>query len=58
MGLAQILRGLSYKGCSEILVTRNFFAFGLYILVFGIAPLYTNSLLICYDDIRDLFIEI
>ena len=43
MGLTQILRGLSYKGYSAISVTKMFFAFGLFIIVFGIAPLYTNS---------------
>ena len=35
LDMAQILQSLSYKVCSTIL--RNFFAFGLFILVFEIS---------------------
>ena len=48
--MVQILQGLSYKVRSNILPKLS--AFGLSVMVVEIPPLYTNSLLLCYEDIR------
>ena len=55
MNVGQILQDFSYNVCSTM--SPNFTAFGLFILVFGKPPLYTSSLLLCYEDIRDSSVE-
>ena len=47
--VAQISQDLSYKVLSTM--SQHFFAFGLFVKDFGVTPLYTISLLLCYDTI-------
>ena len=49
MNVVQISQGFSYKLCSS--TSLHFLAFGLFISKFGMSPLYTGSLLLCYKDI-------
>ena len=56
MDATEILQGLSYKVCSTILPIFSHLAY--LFLVFGIsAPPYTNSLLLCYEDILMIYQE-
>ena len=50
--MSKIYQRLSYKAC--FIISPNLFEFGVVILVFrDMLPLYTNSLLLCYEDIWD-----
>ena len=53
--MAQISQDLCYKVCPAM--SPTFSVFGLSILICGIPLLYSDSLLLCYEDMRNSFTE-